>query len=85
MLAAVSNLVIGSITTLTASALSVGCVNRTKLVIVPDSPMLIVEASGVIRVAVEDQTTGRMVEVDEEFDAASFEGWTLTKYDWSRK
>jgi len=61
-----------------ASALLTGCGPR--FVAAPDSPMLVLEAKGKLRVAMKD---GReMVEVGW-INAADIEGQTVVHYDWS--
>lgn len=60
-----------------ASSLT-GC--GPKYVAAPDSPMLILEAKGRVRVAMQDQDN--LVEVGW-VDAESLKGLTVVQYDWS--
>ncbi len=61
-----------------ASALLTGC--GPKYVAAPDSPMLVLEAKGRLRVAMQDGD--RMVDVGW-IDAADIEGQTVVQFDWT--
>lgn len=61
-----------------------GCVQRTKLVLTPDSPLLVTSAEGGMRVATMDPQTGRLVDLPQVYDASGFVGWTLVRYDWTQ-
>lgn len=49
----------------------------------PDTPMLIIEARGRVRVAVE-KSEGEIIEFGW-IDLGPLDGWTISKYDWSRE
>ena len=51
-----------------------------RFVAAPDSPMLVLEARGMVRVAMDDG--GKLVEVGW-IDARELEGQTVVQYDWS--
>lgn len=51
------------------------------LVAHPDAPMLIIESKGRARVAVYDKETKSLVDLGW---VEVPEGWTVSKYDWSR-
>jgi hypothetical protein len=61
-----------------ASASLTGC--GPKYVAAPDSPMLVLEAKGRLRVAMQDGD--RMVDVGW-IDASDIEGQTLVQFDWT--
>lgn len=61
-----------------------GCVQRTRMVLTPDSPLLITAAEGGIRLAAFDPVDHRLVDLPTVYDASSFQGWTLVRYDWNR-
>jgi hypothetical protein len=63
-----------------ASASLTGCGPR--FVRAPDSPMLILEGRGRLRVAMDDN--GTMVEVGW-IDAAELEGQTVVQFDWTEE
>jgi hypothetical protein len=63
-----------------ASALLTGCGPR--FVPAPDSPMLILEARGKVRVAMDDN--GTLVEIGW-IDAAELNGQTVVQFDWTRE
>lgn len=62
-----------------ASASLTGCGPR--FVPAPDSPMLVLEARGKLRVAMDDG--GKLVEVGW-IDAAEIKGQTVVHYDWTQ-
>lgn len=61
-----------------------GCAKPVRLSLAPDADMLILDANGWVRVAVEDPATGRLVEYPEPIDMRDLRGWTVTRYDWTR-
>lgn len=64
-----------------AGALLTGCGPR--LVLAPDSPMLITEATGRVRVAVHDPTTGLLIDYGW-IPCSELVGQTVVHYDWSQ-
>ncbi len=62
-----------------ASALLTGC--GPKLVAAPDSPLLIVEATGSVRVSMYDPTTGLLIDYGW-IDAQELRGMTVVTYEW---
>jgi hypothetical protein len=63
-----------------ASASLIGC--GPKLIAAPDSPMLIVEATGHARVAVHDPTTGLLIDYGW-IPCSELIGQTVVTYEWS--
>ncbi len=63
-----------------ASASLIACGPR--LTVAPDSPMLIVEATGHARVAVHDPTTGLLIDYGW-ISCSELVGQTVVTYEWS--
>lgn len=67
-----------------ASALAsgLGCESKVRLVPMPDSPALVLEAKGTLRVAMYDPQAGKLVQVGW-IDATDLVGLTVVDYDWT--
>jgi len=53
----------------------------------PDSPMMIIEGKGKIKVAIYDPSKNELIEygwVDLNLKCNHYHGWTLMKYDWQK-
>lgn len=58
-----------------------GCASAAQLVLRPNSPTLITEGEGRLRVSAWSEADQSLVDIGW-VDAASAKGWTLTDYDW---
>lgn len=67
--------------TLSAAILLIGCggINRTEIIKHPDTPMLIAEGRGNLRVYVWDGE--KLIEYGW-VQASELKGWTVDKFDW---
>ena len=60
-----------------------GCSTADIVVKHPDAPVLIIEGSGWVRVAIYDRTTNELMDFGK-VRLEDFESWTIHKYNWDK-